>query len=1217
MTTPEAPGRDELVRASDQPSDQHPDQRTDRYDGPAETGRPHDDVAGMKTARTAGVVRAGAVMALATLVSRATGFLAKVVILAFLGFGLVNDAYTIANTLPNIIFELLIGGVLTSVAIPLLSRARADRDGGEGYTQRLMTMAIVGLIGATGLSMAAAPLLTRLYLSGSEFVDHDLANGLALLLLPQIFFYGIAALFGAILNTKEKFGVPAWAPVANNLVVIGVGIALLMTTSDPQNVADVNGALTGLTRQQFLILGLGTTAGIVLQAVVMIPSLLRGGFRFRWRWGGDRRLLEAGQLMLWAVAYVLISQAGYIVITRVASANLQGGVSLYAFASLLFQLPYGIIGVSILTAIMPRMSRHAAAGQYEQMKDDASLGNRLSIVALVPVAAGMIVLAIPLAIVASLYGKVSLGDVAMLSATLTALALGLVPFAVTLMQMRVFYAMKDARTPALINLVMVAVRIPLLIACTTFAPSLVVPGMALGTTVSYLVGAIVGEIWLRRRYGAMGTRRTLITLAKMVLASAVGAVVAFGVGRLVVTGAVDTLGEALLQTLVGASVGLLVIAGLALALRVEELDPIRRRLLGRLPARWRPGPPAARTQKSPGSVNPDAPWRVHDGGHGTLVESHRSSGDPSADVTLPTVPGPSSISREQVSEPVSDNRSGGSAAQQTPTADDPDATTEVHLDEVNRPADADDASSTSTLESTTNGSPTAAPHGSPDSAATQAIGAAESPLNPGMMVGGRYRLVSLVASDGNGHWFWRAKDTVLPRDMAVTILPDTTGTSATVARTLRAGRLHHVGLPQTLDVGTDHGQSYVVGQWVDGATLTDLVSGGPLEPDVATSVTAKLSEAVAEAHRNGVSLGAIHPSLVRVNFDGQVRLSHVIAHASATPDQDIRAIGGLLYLTLTGTWPLNDPTAGTGVPLPAAPTRLGREIPADEVVPTVPEALSALAGRALHPEEPDGIHAVGAIAALLRSPETTAGVADAPAPAEARPLSAADRRLIRERRAKLSLAGVVLAVFAVLIMIALGGLVNQFTASIQNSAPEELPMIDAGATTTAPAAEAAPTTTAAPSTNAAAAGPVPIVGGAVYDPEGDGTPDYKDYVDRAFDGNDASFWLTWVYKQQLPTLKSGVGLVVELDHEVTPTQVTVKSATEGTGIEVRSATSLTPGPLAANPVLGTGTVSGGVATIDLTSAPKSKYLIVYVTKLGTTPDKQFQSKINEISVTGS
>ncbi|WP_420124666.1 murein biosynthesis integral membrane protein MurJ, partial [Nakamurella sp.] len=543
-----------------------------------------DDVSGMKTARTSGVVRAGAVMAVATLVSRATGFLAKVVILAFLGFGVVNDAYTIANTLPNIIFELLIGGVLTSVAIPLLSRARSDADGGEGYTQRLMTMAFVGLIAATGLAIAAAPLLTRVYLAGNGgVVDRGLATGLAWLLLPQIFFYGIAALFGAILNTKEKFGVPAWAPVANNLVVIAVGIVLLTTTSDPANIAADGTALSGLTREQFLILGLGTTAGIVVQSVVMIPSLLRGGFRFRWRWGGDRRLLEAGQLLLWAVVYVLISQAGYIVVTRVASGSIEGGISLYAFASLLFQLPYGIIGVSILTAIMPRMSRHAAAGEYERMKDDASLGNRLSIVALVPVATGMIVLAASLAVVASLYGKVEVADVVILTGTLSALALGLVPFAVTLMQMRVFYAMKDARTPALINLVMVGVRIPLLIASVALSPALVVPAMALATTVSYVVGAVVGEVWLRHRYGPMGTARTLVTLGKMVLASAVGGVVAFGVGTLTTQGPVDTLSEALIRIAVCAPIGLIVIAGLALLLRVEELDPLRRRLAARLP----------------------------------------------------------------------------------------------------------------------------------------------------------------------------------------------------------------------------------------------------------------------------------------------------------------------------------------------------------------------------------------------------------------------------------------------------------------------------------------------------------------------------------------------------------------------------------------------------------------------------------------------------------
>ena len=504
-------------------------------------------------------------------------------------------------------------------------------------------------------------------------------------------------------------------------------------------------------------------------------------------------------------------------------------------------------------------------------------------------------------------------------------------------------------------------------------------------------------------------------------------------------------------------------------------------------------------------------------------------------------------------------------------------------------------------------------------------------LAPGTTVGGRYRLVSLVSADHSGHWFWRAKDTVLPRDMAVTMLPDTTGASATVARTLRAGRLHHIGLPQTLDVGTDHGQSYVVGQWVDGATLTDLLSGGPLDPEVATSITAKLSEAVAEAHRNGIALGAINPSLVRVNFDGQVRLSHVIAHASATPDQDIRAIGALLYLMLTGTWPLGepvkpgsvviDPTA-IGPDLPPAPTRLGRELPADEVRPSVPEALSALAERALHPEEPDGIHAVGAIAALLRSPETVAGIAQAPPPTEAKPLSPADRRLIKERRVKLSLASVVLAVFAVLIVIAIGGLTNQFVASIQNSAPEELPMIDSGVASSEAAVPTpdpgTPTDTGAATSSAgpAAAGPVKIVGGTVYDPQGDGTPDYKDYVDRAFDGNAQSAWLTWVYKQQLPSLKTGVGLQLELEKEVTPTSVTLTSDTNGTVVEIRSATTPNP-PLDQTTVLGTGTITNKTATIDLTNAPKSKYLIAFVTKMSPTNDNQFQSKINEITVQGN
>ena len=580
----------------------------------AATQQPVDDVAGMKTARTGGVVRAGAVMAVATLVSRITGFLAKVVILSVLGFGIVNDAYTIANTLPNIVFELLIGGVLTSVAIPLLSRARSDPDGGEGYTQRLMTVAFVGLIVATGLAVAAAPLLTRLYLSGGEgTVDQGLADSLAYLLLPQIFFYGIAALFGAILNTKEKFGVPAWAPVANNLVVIAVGVGLHLLPGSGED-----GALTELTREQFLLLSLGTTLGIVMQAVVMLPALRRTGFRFRWRWGGDRRLLEAGQLMLWAVAYVLVSQVGYIVVTNVASQNVEGGISLWAFASMLFQLPYGIIGVSILTAIMPRMSRHAAAGQMVDVKNDASLANRLSIVALTPVAAGIIVLAGALAILASFYGAVSLDDTLVLGTTLAALAFGLVPFAVTLVQMRVFYAMKDARTPVLINAIMVAVRVPLLIACVTLDDSLIVPGMAAATSISYLIGAITGEIWLRVRYGPMGTKRTLVTLIKMTVAGAVGAGAALLAGNVLLSFDVDDLLTALVSILFSGTVGLLVIAAIGALLKVEELLPLRNRVVRLVRSVFRRSQPG-------GAPNPEASPRVQDTGRGTLAGDPRTA----------------------------------------------------------------------------------------------------------------------------------------------------------------------------------------------------------------------------------------------------------------------------------------------------------------------------------------------------------------------------------------------------------------------------------------------------------------------------------------------------------------------------------------------------------------------------------------------------------------
>ncbi len=1206
--------------------------------------------AGMKTASTAGVVRAGALMAVATIVSRLTGLLSKVAMLAILGAGLSSSAYTVANTLPNIVFELLIGGVLTSVAIPLLTRAqRSDPDGGQEYTQRLLTIAVVGLLLASVAAVFCAPLLARLYLSDGQEGDGRLTaltTQLGRLLLPQIFFYGVAALFGAILNTKERFAANAWAPVLNNVVVIGVAVVLFVDTGGRAELVD------GLPTRDLIILGVGTTLGIAVQALAMVPSLRRSGFRFRWRWGWDPRLGEAGGLVGWAVGYVLISQVGVVVTTRVArDAFVDGsGPTIFSYASLLFQMPYGILGVAVLTAIMPRLSRHAAEGQMAQVKHDVSLANRLSAVALLPVSAALVVLGGGVSVLLFEHGNVTNQGAAQIGLSIAGMAIGLVPLAMTLVQMRVFYAMKDGRTPTIINAVMVGVRVPLLLASVSLAPHWVIPGLALSTAVSYIVGAVVGEIWLRVRFGRMGTVRTLTTIAKMTAASALGAVAAFVAVHYTVGASPTTFTGAIQTVVVGTVVGLVVIAAAATALRVEELQPVRHRL-SRLLGRHQVA--AAGFPVSSGMVSAEGTTRA-----GMKGSPDRPPPGPAGDALhgVTQSPGGSTSgpdgtpSREKVTERVTHAGAGD------PREPSEGSGHQAAVPPAGRP---DDGALPGAVGSTRR--PGAHARAESDPTVNLGARAAAGPpavQAPGTTVGGRYRLVSLVATDDAGNRFWRAKDTVLPRDMAVTLLPDTNAASATVARTLRVGRLHHIGLPQTLDVGTEQGHSYVVGQWVDGATLTDLLAGGPLEPDVATSITAKVSEAVAEAHRNGIALGAINPSLVRVNFDGQVRLSHVIAHGNATPDQDVRAVGGLLYLMLTGTWPLPAGAASAGVmgdgvngrsaaglagssPLTPAPTRGGREIPAGEIRAGIPPALSALAQRALHPDEVDGIHAVGAIAALLRQPELTApppaGAVDEPVQPTLNP---AERRLVKERRAKLAVATVMIAAFSALIIIVVASLAKQVMDKVAGPTVTGVQILNAGPVTTRKAVPAPVRTTAKPTptptgatksssptaTPTTTAAPVAtvqkIIDANVYDPMGNGVKDNTDQVPQAFDGNPSTSWPTFAYKQQFPSaLKPGVGLTLEFADPITPATVTVSSDTPLTTIEVRAAAAPDL-PYTQTTALGQGDITTGSnatpgsTTITLTAAPKSKFLVIFVVHMG--PDgSRFRSDINEITVTGS
>jgi putative peptidoglycan lipid II flippase len=553
-------------------------------DGPSERfedDRPTELIAPVGGVPSPSLMRSSGLMAIANLASRITGFLRQIALVAVLSFGLVNSSYTVANTLPNIVYELLLGGVLTSVMIPLLVRAqKEDADGGEAYTRKLLTTAGLALLVATVVAMLAAKPLVELYLGGqtTENANPELATAFAVLLLPEIFFYGIGALLGAILNSKGVFGPFAWAPVLNNVVVLAVLAVYALVPGeislDPVRMGDT----------KLLVLGLGTTLGIVVQAVVLLPSMRKLGVSFKPLWGWDPRLSSAGGLALWVVAYVLIGQAGLIVTTRVGSSADPGAVAIYSNAWLLLQVPYGVLGVSLLTALMPRMSRAAADGRFDEVVGDLSLGSRLSAVFLVPISVLLTFFGTHVGLALfSLGAGNSGGGAGKLGLALAVSAFGLLPYAVTLLQLRVFYALTDSRTPTLIQLVVVAVKIPLLLlAPVVFTPENVVLGLMLANSLSFVVGAVLGQFLIARRLGHARSREVLSTTWRTLVASLVGGAVAYAVVRGIEALGLDlgTAGTAWVLLVVALLVSApLMLLGMRL-LKLEELGPLWRRLPG-------------------------------------------------------------------------------------------------------------------------------------------------------------------------------------------------------------------------------------------------------------------------------------------------------------------------------------------------------------------------------------------------------------------------------------------------------------------------------------------------------------------------------------------------------------------------------------------------------------------------------------------------------------
>lgn len=530
------------------------------------------------------LLRAASTMAVATAVSRITGGLKAAVLSAAIGIGLVGDAYTTANILPNIIYELLIGGVLTSVVVPLLVHAQErDSDGGVAYAQRLLSLITMLVVVGTALAVLAAPILTYAYGIRGDADQVALANTLARILLLEIIFYGIGAIATAILNTRSAFAPPAWAPVLNNVIVIAVGFLFIaLRGADPLTPATI-------TVGEVYLLGFGTTLGIVVQALVLMPALRRVGVPVRFR--RDLRgagLGEIRRIGAWVLTYVAISQVSLIVISNVANtAAREGGLgsNAYANANLLFQLPYGVVGVALLTALHPRMSRAAARGDIPGLIRDLSLGARLNCLALIPVAALFVAFGPNIAIVVFAHGQVTVEDARTVGAAVALSGIGLVPFALTLLHMRVFYALKDARTPTMLNLVMVGVRIPAaLLVPLLVEPQSVVPALGAVNALSFCVGAVVGQILLRRKFGHIDTWRVLRTGAVVGLVAAVGAAAAYWVVGLLMPDSDSPLRSLIVVGMGSVVVGTVVVAGLWLV----PLPEIRETVAG-----LRRRPPAA------------------------------------------------------------------------------------------------------------------------------------------------------------------------------------------------------------------------------------------------------------------------------------------------------------------------------------------------------------------------------------------------------------------------------------------------------------------------------------------------------------------------------------------------------------------------------------------------------------------------------------------------
>ena len=447
------------------------------------------------------LLRASSVMAVGTIASRVTGLIRNLLLVALLGTAILGDTYNVANTMPNILYNLLIGGALTAVFVPQIVRSLRDSDQGAAFISRLFTVTVTFLLLLTVIGIVFAPVIVNLYAPEfSNRPEFDITVTFMRFCLPQIFFLGLFALLGQIANAKGKFGPMMWAPVINNLIAILLFAWFLVNRQDL--------SLGNISETDITWLGLGTTAGYLAQALILLPVVIKSGvkltLRFDWH---NSQIIKSFRLASWSFLYAMISQVSYLVTVSIATSaavktqvlgdSTGVGFTPYSNAYLILILPHSIVTVSVVTALLPRLSNYVIDKKHDELTN--SLVKAIRLIGIFTVPAALIFLAFGQLVANTLYFGISNSDANYLGLTLSAFALGLIPVSINLVLLRGLNAFENLKSQVIGNLIMNLISIALsYLVASWFEPKWVTIGLAGIFTIHYFIGAGISFYLIRR-----------------------------------------------------------------------------------------------------------------------------------------------------------------------------------------------------------------------------------------------------------------------------------------------------------------------------------------------------------------------------------------------------------------------------------------------------------------------------------------------------------------------------------------------------------------------------------------------------------------------------------------------------------------------------------------------------------------------------------------------